>query len=108
MSLARVLDRQPHAPGHFVDAAALDAIDAQHEAIGMLALLAQFDKAGDRHAGCGKAQHRMGDQRCLERRNTQHEVVRPDGRRTSSTAANAKTAAGTMAAQNAGSRSPVK
>ena len=58
----------------------------------MLALLAQFDKTGNRHAGGWKAQQRMLDQRGLERRNgkpqgdaeqakrdhTQHEALRHD------------------------------
>ena len=35
-------------------------IDAQHEAVGVLALFAQLDKAGDGHARSRKAQHRMG------------------------------------------------
>ena len=34
-----------------LDAVAVDPLDADHHAIGMLALLAQFDKAGDGHAG---------------------------------------------------------
>jgi len=63
------LNRQPHAPRHLIDAPAFDAIDAKDETVGMLALLAQLDKTGDRHAGCRKAQHRMIDQGCLERRN---------------------------------------
>ena len=43
-------------------------VDAQNEAIGVLALLFQFDKAGDRYARCGIAQHRMADQRGLDGR----------------------------------------
>ena len=44
-----------------VDAIAVDAVDAQHEAVGVLALLAQFDKARDGHARCRIVQHRMSD-----------------------------------------------
>jgi len=62
------LDRKPHAPRLVFEARAIKAIDAQHEAVGVPALLAQFDKAGDGHAGRRKVQHRMADQRGLKRR----------------------------------------
>ena len=59
---------KPHTLRLVDDAVAVDALDAQHEAIGLLALVAQFDKARDRHAVGGKAQNRMLDQRGFERR----------------------------------------
>lgn len=62
------LDRKPHALRRLLDAAAIDAVDTQHEAVGVLAFLAQFDKTGDGHAGGRKAQHRMLDQRGFQRR----------------------------------------
>ena len=55
------LDREPHPLRLVVDAIAVDAVDAQHEAVGVLALLAQLDKARNRHARCRIAQHRMCD-----------------------------------------------
>ena len=87
----------------------------------MLALLAQFDKTGNRHAGGWKAQQRMLDQRGLECRNgkpqgdaeqakrdhTQREALRHDApaqqRRGRCGEHN-----GTVAAHSAGSRSAVK
>ena len=70
------LDRQPHAARHLIDTATLDAVDAQHETVGMLTLLAQLDKPGHRHAGGREAQHRMIDQRRFERR---HGKAESDG-----------------------------
>ena len=59
--------RQPHAlrlPG---DAVAVDPLDPQHEAVGLLALLAQLDETGERNAIGRIAQHRMIDQHGLQR-----------------------------------------
>ena len=53
------LDREPHALRLVVDAVAVDAVDAQHEAIGVLAFFAQLDKARDRHPRNRIVQHRM-------------------------------------------------
>ena len=44
----------------------LDPLDTEHEAVGFLALLAQLDETGQRHAISGIAQQRMSDQRRLE------------------------------------------
>jgi hypothetical protein len=57
------LDREPHALRLVVEAPAFDVLDAQDKAVGVLALLAQFDVAADGHAGGGNAQHRVCDQR---------------------------------------------
>ena len=82
----------------------------------MLAFFAQFDKAGDRHAGSCKAQHRMLDQPGLERcdgkaqsdaEEAKRDHVQNDHRR-SSTAPSAQAVAGNTAAHSAGSRSAVK
>jgi hypothetical protein len=40
-------DGEPHALGLVDDAIAVDPFDAQHETVGLLALLAQLDKAGE-------------------------------------------------------------
>jgi len=61
-------DRKPHALGPYFHAAALDPLDPRHETIGVLAFFAQLDKARDCDARGRKAQHRMGDERRLERR----------------------------------------
>ena len=82
----------------------------------MLALLAQFDKAGNRHTGSRKAQHRMVDEGGLERRDgkTQsdpEEAERDDmGHDLPAKERCAKRAGRgrTTAAQSAGSRSAVK
>jgi len=79
----------------------------------MLALLAQFDKAGNRHTGSRKAQHRMIDEGGLERRdgNDAEEAERDDmGHDLPAKERCAKRAGRgrTTAAQSAGSRSAVK
>ena len=51
------------------DPFSLDPLDTEHEAVGFLALLAQLDETGQRHAISGIAQERMSDQRRLERGN---------------------------------------
>jgi len=61
--------REPHAPRLPGDAAAVDPLDPQHEAVGLLALLAQLDETGERNAVGRIAQHRMVDQRGLQRGN---------------------------------------
>ena len=61
--------RQPHALRFPGDAVAVDPLDPQHEAVGLLALLAQLDETGERHAVGRIAQHRMIDQRGLQRGN---------------------------------------
>jgi hypothetical protein len=63
------LDQKPHAPRRFLDPAAVDAVDTEHEAVGVLALLAQFDKAGHRHTRGREAQHLLIDERGFQRRN---------------------------------------
>ena len=55
------LDREPHPLRLVVDAVAVDAVDAQHEAVGVLALFAQLDKARDGHARGRIVQHRVFD-----------------------------------------------
>ena len=55
------LDREPHALGLHTETPAVDTVDAQHEAVGVLAFFAQLDKARDGDAGRGETQHRMID-----------------------------------------------
>jgi hypothetical protein len=62
------LHREPHALRLLVHAAAFHVIDAQHEAVGVLALFAQLDIAADGHAGGRITQYRMGDERSLDGR----------------------------------------
>ncbi len=62
------LDREPDALRLVVDAVAVDAIDAQHEAVGVLALFTQFDKARDGHARGRIMQHRVLDHGGFHRR----------------------------------------
>jgi hypothetical protein len=60
---------EPHALRLPDNAVALDPRHPQHEAVGFLALLAQFDNTGEPNAIGGIAQQRMGDQRGLDRGN---------------------------------------
>jgi hypothetical protein len=62
-------DRKPDALRLVDDAVALDAIEPQHEAVGLQAFVAQLDEARNRDAVSGKAEDRMLDQRRLDRRN---------------------------------------
>ena len=59
--------RDADAVGHLRDAPAFDAMHADDDAVAALALLADFDKAGERHARGRELQHRMRDARGLER-----------------------------------------
>ena len=108
------LDREPHPLRLVVDAVAVDAIDAQHEAVGMLAFLTQLDKACDRHPRNRIVQHRMFDHggfhrgdgtRAMQKKRLTMKATRF---RRSSTAPAAQTAASAIAAHHAGSRSAVK
>jgi hypothetical protein len=51
------------------NAVAFNTLEPEHKAVGLLAFVAQLDKAGNRHAVSGKAQNRMIDQRGFDRRN---------------------------------------
>ena len=42
--------REPHAVGRLIETAAFDIMHVDHDAVTALALLADFDKAGKRHA----------------------------------------------------------
>jgi len=61
--------RQPHALRFPGDAVAVDPLDPHHEAVGLLALLAQLDETGERNAVGRIAQNRMIDQHGLQRGN---------------------------------------
>jgi hypothetical protein len=59
-------DGKPHALRLVDNAVAFDTLQPQHKAIGLLAFVAQLDKARDRDAVGGKAQNGMLDQRGFE------------------------------------------
>ena len=59
--------REPHAIRLPDNAIAVETIDPQHEAVGLLTLLAQLNKTGERNAIGRIAQNRMVDQRGLQR-----------------------------------------
>ena len=61
-------DGKPDALRLVDNAVAFDALEPQHEAVGLLAFVAQLDETSNRDAVSGKAEDRMRDQRGFDRR----------------------------------------
>jgi hypothetical protein len=60
--------REPYAFGRFIEAATFDGVNAHGDAVAALALLADFDEAGQCHGRNRVLQNRMDDVRGAERR----------------------------------------
>ena len=109
--------RDAHAVGRFSRRAAFETMHADDDAVAALALLADFDKAGQRHARDRRLQHRMRDAYGLAAsqwqsrrrwRQSRAPAAKPIARRRATNAMTMPASASAAAAHQAGSRSAVK